>query len=45
LGGLRINPITNIGSAMNYISNLKIRKVTEKTETQIKGLPENPRIA
>jgi dipeptidyl aminopeptidase/acylaminoacyl peptidase len=45
LGGLRINPITNIGSAMNYISNLKIRKVTDKIETQIKGLPENPRIA
>ena len=45
LGGLRINPITNIGNAMNYISNLKIRKVTDKTETQIKGLPENPRIA
>ena len=45
LGGLRINPITNIGSAMNYISNLIIRKVTDKTETQIKGLPDNPRIA
>jgi dipeptidyl aminopeptidase/acylaminoacyl peptidase len=45
LGGLRINPITNIGSAMSYISNLKIRKVTDKTETQIQGLPENPRIA
>jgi dipeptidyl aminopeptidase/acylaminoacyl peptidase len=45
LGGLRINPITNIGSAMNYISNLKIRKVTDKIETQIKGLPQNPRIA
>jgi dipeptidyl aminopeptidase/acylaminoacyl peptidase len=45
LGGLRINPITNIGSAMNYISNLKIRKVTDKTETQIKGLPEKPRNA
>ena len=44
LGGLRINPITNIGSAINYISNLKIRKVTDKTETQIKDLPENPRI-
>jgi dipeptidyl aminopeptidase/acylaminoacyl peptidase len=45
LGGLRINPVTNIGSAVNYISNLKIRKVTDKTETQISGLPENPRIA
>lgn len=45
LGGLRINPVTNIGSATNFISNLKIRKVTDKTETQISGLPQNPRIA
>ncbi|MES2410224.1 MAG: prolyl oligopeptidase family serine peptidase [Bacteroidota bacterium] len=44
LGGLRINPTTNIASAVNYVSNLKIRKVTDKTETQISGLPENPRI-
>ena len=44
LGGLRINPITNIASAVNYVSNLKIRKVTDKTETQITGLPENARI-
>lgn len=44
LGGLRINPITNISSSANYISNLKIRKVTDKTETQVSGLPENPRI-
>ena len=44
LGGLRINPITNIASAVNYVSNLKIRRVTDKTETQISGLPENPRI-
>lgn len=44
LGGLRINPVTNIASAVNYISNLKIRKITDKTETQISGLPQNPRI-
>ena len=44
LGGLRINPVTNIGSATNYISNLKIRKVTDKTETQVSGLPQNPKI-
>ncbi len=42
LGGLRVNPITNISSSANYISNLKIRKVTDKVETQISGLPENP---
>ena len=45
LGGLRINPITNISSSVNYISNLKIRKITDKVEAQISGLPENPRIA
>lgn len=45
LGGLRINPVTNIGSATNFVSNLKIRKVTDKTETQVSGLPQNPRIA
>jgi len=44
LGGLRINPVTNISSSANYISNLKIRKVTDKTETQVSGLPENARI-
>jgi dipeptidyl aminopeptidase/acylaminoacyl peptidase len=44
LGGLRINPVTNISSSANYISNLKIRKVTDKTETQISGLPQNPKI-
>ena len=44
LGGLRINPITNISSAITYLTNLKIRKVNDKTETQISGLPENARI-
>lgn len=44
LGGLRINPITNIGSAVNYIANLKIRKITEKTERQVIGLPEKAKI-
>ena len=44
LGGLRINPITNISSSITYTTNLKIRKVTDKTETQVSGLPENARI-
>ena len=44
LGGLRINPITNISSSVTYIKNLKIRKINDKTETQITGLPENPKI-
>jgi dipeptidyl aminopeptidase/acylaminoacyl peptidase len=45
LGGLRINPITNISSTVTYVNNLKLRKVTEKKETQIIGLPENPKIS
>jgi dipeptidyl aminopeptidase/acylaminoacyl peptidase len=44
LGGLRINPITNISSTVTYINNLKIRKITDKVETQISGLPDNARI-
>jgi len=45
LGGLRINPVTNISSSITYITNLKVRKVHDKDAIQIKGLPVNPRIA
>ena len=45
LGGLRINPITNISSTVTYINNLKLRKVNDKNEMQVSGLPENPRIS
>jgi dipeptidyl aminopeptidase/acylaminoacyl peptidase len=45
LGGLRINPVTNISSTVTYINNLKLRKVTDKAEQQVTGLPENARIA
>ena len=44
MGGLRINPVTNIGSAVNYIINLKVRKVSAHEPVQVKGLPVNPRI-
>ena len=45
LGGLRINPVTNISSTATYITNLKVRKVKDKQEIQVKGLPQNPKIA
>lgn len=45
LGGLRINPVTNISSTVTYINNIKVKKVTDKAETQVKGLPENPKIS
>jgi dipeptidyl aminopeptidase/acylaminoacyl peptidase len=44
LGGLRINPVTNISSTVNYVTNLKIKKITDKEPTQIKGLPANAKI-
>lgn len=44
LGGLRINPTTNISSSVTYINNLKVRKIADKTETQVTGLPANPKI-
>jgi dipeptidyl aminopeptidase/acylaminoacyl peptidase len=45
LGGLRINPITNISSRERYNNNIKIKKLTEKVEKQVSGLPSNPRIS
>jgi len=44
LGGLRINPITNISSTVTYSNNLKIRKINDKNEIQVKNLPANPKI-
>ena len=44
LGGLRINPTTNISSSVTYINNLKLRKIKDKNEIQVSGLPENPKI-
>ena len=45
MGGLRINPATNIASATNYINNLKVRKVREIEPVQVEGLPDHPLIA
>ena len=47
LGGLRINPVTNISSTITYINNLKIRKIKETAAepAQVKGLPKDAKIA
>jgi len=45
LGGLRINPKTNIGSRVTYFNNVKIKSVTEKKERPILGLPNNPKLS
>ncbi|MEP7095595.1 MAG: prolyl oligopeptidase family serine peptidase [Flavobacterium sp.] len=45
LGGLRINPTTNISSTVTYITNLKLRKISSTNEVQVTGLPDNPKIS
>lgn len=45
LAGLRINPVTNISSTMNYVNNLKVRKYADKDPMVVKNLPSNARIA
>ena len=43
LGGLRINPKTNINSRERYYTNLKVRVGRKNKEINAKGLPENGR--
>ncbi|MDF1574884.1 MAG: prolyl oligopeptidase family serine peptidase [Bacteroidales bacterium] len=46
LGGLRIDPLTNIGSRTTYVNNLKIKKLTENEAAvvQVQGLPGTPKL-
>ncbi|MBM3185439.1 MAG: prolyl oligopeptidase family serine peptidase [Bacteroidetes bacterium] len=46
LGGLRVNPILNISSTQSYVTNLKLRPLSDvKAEPeQIKNLPKKPKI-
>lgn len=45
LGGLRINPTTNISSTVTYTNNIKLRKIKDKNEIQVNGLPADARIS
>jgi dipeptidyl aminopeptidase/acylaminoacyl peptidase len=47
LGGLRIDPATNIGSRITYYNNIKIKNLQTKDAelVPVKGLPVNPRLA
>ncbi len=47
LGGLRINPKTNIGSRTNYYNDIKIKNIKKNNASikPVKGLPEDPRFA
>lgn len=45
LGGLRINPKTNIGSRTTYYNNIKVKKASDKDAKQVMGLPQNGRLS
>jgi dipeptidyl aminopeptidase/acylaminoacyl peptidase len=45
LGGLRINPKTNIGSRTTFYNNLKVKRATDDEVRQVSGLPDNPRLS
>lgn len=46
LGGLRIDPKTNIGSRVTYFNKLKIKNLKSKksVDVDVKGLPSNPKL-
>ena len=45
LGGLRINPKTNINSRTTYYNNVEVKSLKSDAPKSIAGLPENPRLA
>ncbi|PQJ82433.1 alpha/beta hydrolase family protein [Polaribacter glomeratus] len=45
LAGLRINPVTNIGSRTNFYTNLKVKKTGDINAKQVTNLPENSRLS
>ena len=45
LAGLRINPVTNIGSRTTFFNNITLMKVGEREEITVKGLPDEPRLS
>lgn len=45
LGGLRINPATNVGSRTNFSNKLSVYNLKKQKEIDVTGLPENPRLA
>ena len=45
LGGLRIDPVTNISSRITYYSKLEYKRVDDEKILPIKGLPQDSKIA
>ena len=45
LGGLRINPVTNIGSRTRYYTDIKVKNGNSNDAQSITGMPNNARLA
>nr|WP_319511919.1 prolyl oligopeptidase family serine peptidase [uncultured Draconibacterium sp.] len=45
LAGLRINPVTNIGSRTRYYTNISLMKVGEPNEIEVSNVPATERLA
>jgi len=45
LAGLRIDPVTNIGSRVTYYNKLEVKRVGEQKSNVVKGLPTAPKLA
>lgn len=45
LAGLRINPVTNIGSRTTFYNKITLMRVGEKVEIEVTGLPSEPRLS
>lgn len=45
LGGIRVNPTTNIGSRTVFYNNLHVKLLTEEQGRPVEGLPEKPRLS
>ena len=45
LGGLRINPVTNINSRTRYYNKISVLDVNKGKEVEISNLPENARLS
>lgn len=45
LAGLRINPVTNIGSRTRYYNNISLMQVGNPNEIKVSSLPNEPRLA
>lgn len=45
LGGLRINPVTNIGSRTTFYNDIELGSTKNNTRTKVKGLPATPQLS